>query len=513
MKMSSNLNFYLTFIIISLQNIVNEFMIRRKAYFRSFILLVSIGLFTLWISSCKKKEAGFDTSSSLYLSVDTITFDTVFTTIGSSTEYFMIRNKSSKPLNISKIYLAGGQASKFRINIDGLSGVSFTDMELPANDSLYAFVEVTIDPNGGNTPLLVTDSIVFETNGHIQDIDLVAYGQDAYYILPNHHIQGLPPFNIVAGEGVDTTWTNAKPIVVYGYAVVDSTAILRIQEGTKIYFHNNSGLWVYKGGCLKVSGTKDNPVVFQGDRLESYYADVPGQWDRIWLNEGSIDNEINHAVIRNAFIGLQTEILQQDMGNKLVLKNTVIENISGAGLLSRYYAIDAENVVIANCQQYNLALTMGGNYSFKHATLVNYWSYSVRKTPTVYFNNYYKDGNNVVFPFDLTKADFINCIIYGNADDEILADSSKYGGNFNYFFDHCLIKSTLNVNDASHWQFIQRNQDPLFSDIYENDYHITTGSSAIGKGKGGVVPIDIEGVTRDLNTPNLGAFEEVDNGS
>jgi len=485
--------------------------IRRLLHIIPAVVLALV--ISFWLSSCHKNDIGFDTNAQLVFSTDTITFDTVFTTIGSSTEYFMIRNTSNKPVNISKIYLAGGQSSNFRINIDGLSGVSFTDMELPANDSLYAFVEVTVDPNGGNTPLLITDSIVFETNGHIQDIDLVAFGQDAYFILANRHIQGLPPFNIVAGEGVDTTWTNAKPIVVYGFAVVDSTAILRIQEGTKIYFHNNSGLWVYKGGCLKVTGTKDNPVVFQGDRTESYYADVPGQWDRIWLNEGSIDNEINHAIIRNAFIGLQTEILQQDMGNKLILQNTLIENISGAGLLSRYYTIDAENVVIANCQQYNLALTMGGNYSFKHSTLVNYWSYSVRQTPTLYFNNYFKDGNEVVYPFDLAKADFVNCIIYGNGDDEILADSSKSGGNFNYLFDHCLVKTTLAVSNPNHWQFIYRNQDPLFVDKYENDYHILTGSPAIGKGLGGVVPIDIEGITRDMNTPNLGAYEEVDVGN
>ena len=469
---------------------------------------------SLIFSSCQKENI-FDTDPSLKLnfSSDSISFDTIFTTVGSITRQLKVYNPSNKSIKISSINLTNGNDSFFKINIDGTATTGLNNIELAAKDSLYIFVKVTIDPNDENSPFVIDDQIIFHLNGNTQDVDLVAWGQNANYIIADTYVQGLPPYKIVAHEFSDTTWTSDKPFLVYGYAVVDSNAILRINAGTKIYFHNNSGLWVYKGGCLKVIGTKDNPVVFQGDRTESYYADVPGQWDRIWLNEGSIDNEINHAIIRNAFIGLQTEILQQDMGNKLILKNTLIENISGAGLLSRYYTIDAENVVIANCQQYNLALTMGGNYSFKHATLVNYWSYSVRKTPTVYFNNYFKDGNNVVYPFDLSKADFVNCIIYGNADDEILADSSKYGGNFNYFFDHCLIKSTLNVSDASRWQFIQRNQDPLFSDVYENDYHITTGSPAIGKGKGGVVPVDIEGVTRDLNTPNLGAFEEVDNGS
>ena len=476
----------------------------------SFVMPLAVVLWAVVFSGgCRKKTTDYDTGVQLSFSTDTILFDTVFTTIGSSTEYFMIYNTSSSPVKVSKIYLAGGGSSNFRINIDGLSGVSFTDMEIPANDSLYAFVEVTVDPNGGTTPMIITDSIVFETNGHIQDIDLVAFGQDAYFILPEHHVQGLPPYNIVAREGADTTWTNTKPIVIYGYAVVDSTATLRIEQGAKIYFHSNSGLWVYKGGCLKVTGTKDNPVIFQGDRPESYYQDVPGQWDRIWLNEGSIDNEINYAVIRNGFIGLQTETLQQMMGNKLKLSNTIIENMSGAGILSRFYVIDAENVVVANCRQYGVALTMGGSYEFKHSTLTNYWSYGVRKTPVLYLNNYYKDANEMIHPFDMLKAEFVNCIIYGNADEEVLPDSSKYGGSFSYYFDHCLIKSTLSTTDPAHWQSVDKNHSPEFKDYAKNDFHLLTGSAAIGKGKGGVVPLDIEEEVRDVNMPNLGAYEKV----
>ncbi|OIP00447.1 MAG: hypothetical protein AUJ98_07845 [Bacteroidetes bacterium CG2_30_33_31] len=463
-------------------------------------------------SSCKKNNINFDSNSQLTFSTDTITFDTVFTTIGSSTEYFMIYNSSNKPINVSKIFLANGSNSSFRINIDGISDTKFSDIEIPANDSLYAFVEVTVNPNGGNSPLLITDSVVFETNGHVQDIDLVAYGQDAYYIVSNRHQQGLPAYKIVAGEGVDTTWTNTKPIVIYGYAVVDSTAILRIQAGTKIYFHNGSGLWIYKGGSLKVMGTRSNPVIFQGDRLEKYYTELPGQWDRIWINEGSLNNEINFAIIRNAFIGLQLETLQESMGNNLKLTNTIIENMSGVGILSRFYKLDAENIVVSNCQQYCVALTMGGDYSFKHSTFANYWSYSVRQTPTLYFNNYFKASNDVIYPFNLTKADFINCIIYGNSDEEVLPDSSSLGGNFNYLFDHCLIKSSLSISNATHWKNIVANQNPAFSDNANGNFHLLPSSAALGKGKSAVVPFDIEEVVRDINSPNLGAYEKIDLG-
>lgn len=460
----------------------------------------------MFIGSCKKDD-GFDTESALEFSTDTITFDTVFTTVGSSTQYFMIRNTSNKKINISQILLAGGENSNFRINIDGSSGVIFSDIEIEANDSLYAFVEVTVDPNNMNNPMLITDSILFNTNGNIQDVDLVAYGQDAYFILPNRSITGLPPLHIVAGEFVDTTWTADKPIVVYGYAVVDSNGILNIEAGTKIYFHNNSGLWVYKGGKIVVNGTAENPVVFSGDRLEDYYKNIPGQWDRIWLNEGASDNIINHAIIKNSFIGIQAETLQEDMGGKLKITNTRIENISGAGILARYYKIDAENLMVANCKQYSVALTMGGDYSFKHSTLTSYWTYSARQTPVVYMNNYYADNDNVVYPFDLTRADFINCIIHGNLDDEIVADNNSKGGTFNYIFDHCLVKSSLNTTNTNNWLSIIKNQSPEFESTEENDFHLTQDSPCKASGKAGVLATDIEGTSYDFTSPSLGAYQ------
>ena len=129
------------------------------------------------------------------------------------------------------------------------------------------------------------------------------------------------------------------------------------RKGTEVYFHNNSGLWAYIGGTLKVEGTLANPVTFQGDRLESAYADAPGQWDRIWLNESPNVHQITYAKIRNAFIGIQAEPLANYGWNcEVEVKNTIIENMSGAGILSRLSIVDGFNVLISQCQQYALAL-------------------------------------------------------------------------------------------------------------------------------------------------------------
>ena len=101
----------------------------------------------------------------LSFSVDTLSFDTVFTTIGSATKEFMIYNRNDQPLLISEIMLASGEETGFRINVDGRKGDHFQDVRIQADDSLYVFVEVTVNPNASNQPLLVDDSIIFTTNG------------------------------------------------------------------------------------------------------------------------------------------------------------------------------------------------------------------------------------------------------------------------------------------------------------------------------------------------------------
>jgi hypothetical protein len=205
------------------------------------------------------------------------------------------------------------------MNVNGLPGTSFNDIELRAGDSLWIFVEVTVDPNTQLLPYIIQDSIVFETNGNRQDVDLVSWGQNAHFIVANQVLNlkddqgktvGQIKYAIIDTIDNHTTiWDNQLPYVVYGgYAVVDSSTTLEITQGTQIHFSNNAGLWVYKGGKLKVTGTAQNQVVFQGLRREQAYVDEPGQWDRIWINDGAI-NEIDHAVIKNGYIGLQTEVL------------------------------------------------------------------------------------------------------------------------------------------------------------------------------------------------------------
>jgi hypothetical protein len=299
--------------------------------------------------------------------------------------------------------------------------------------------------------------------------------------------------------------------VVYGYAVIDSYGELIIEEGTRVLFHENSGLWAYVDGVLKVKGTPENQVYFGGDRLEDFYSDIPGQWDRIWLMEGrpGFDHEIHHAVIENGFIGVQAESFLRATENKLILHNVTIRNMQGIGLFSRIFYIEGSNLVVANSGGYCMALTGGGVYDFKHATVANYWSYSVRTTPAVILTNYLADtaGQPVPIAMDFT---FGNGLIYGYNIDEFETDMVG-GADSLYKLSNSIMRTSLNLSNTENYNQVLRNEDPLFLDFRENDYRIDSLSPAIGLGDpeiGASVPLDILGNPRNERA-DAGAYQFV----
>lgn len=472
-----------------------------------FSVLLALVIFT----SCRKDESiSTDGSLKLSFSTDSVLFDTVFTTMGSVTKRLMVYNPNNNSVLISSVRLAGGSNSPYSVNIDGASGTSVSNIEIGGNDSLFVFVRVTVDPVNDNLPLVVKDSIIFETNGNKQDVDLLAWGQDAHFFVANQHIEGLPDFSYIAREGEHIHWTNDKPYVIVGYGVVDSAGFLSIDPGCRIHFYNNSGLWVYRYGGIQVNGTLEEPVNFQGVRLEQAYQDVPAQWDRIWINESDVNSEFNHAIIKNATIGIQAETLQTGLGNTLFLNNTQILNMQGWGIFTRFYNIVANNVLVANAGSSLLNLTTGGSYEFKNSTFANYWRYEVRKDPLLHLSDYYifyTADEQLIFTGDLEKAYFGDCIFYGNLENEILLDKHPESSSiFNYQFDYSLLKSNDTIDD--YFTNCIFNQDPLFLDPGINDYHIDSLSPVRRKG----IPLgnlfDLDGVERS-ESPDLGAFEWV----
>jgi hypothetical protein len=483
-------------------------------FFRVSIVLV---LLAFLAPSCKKDKLITDPSAKLSFSQDSVLFDTVFTQVGSFTKRFRVHNPNNQKINISSLALARGDASFYRLNVDGVPGKSFHDIEIGAGDSIYVFVEVTIDPNAQTNPFVYKDSIVFQTNGNLQDVDLYSVARNCYLHLPTNviHFAGGGSFSysvLPCGE----VWNNDKPHLVFGYALIDSTCTLTINAGTEVYFHQNGGIVADRGGCLKVLGTESQRVYFQGDRLEADYKNIPGQWERIWLLDGSDNNVINYAVIKNSYMGIQAEPFAFYDGTGIMsertlkLSNTIIKNCSAAGLYTRCYKVQCSNTVISNCGQYTTLLLCGGSYSFRHCTMANYWSEDTRNTPSVYINNY-----NSVQTFDLDSAYFVNCIIDGSNAGEIQLDSStsSVGTQYkNVLFRNSLLRTGISSNYPLFFSSTNLyNQGPDFKgpNVEAADFRLNSGSPAINIGTPiPFLPSDINGVTRDA-TPDAGAYEYV----
>ncbi|MCH8904541.1 MAG: hypothetical protein IIA45_11580 [Bacteroidetes bacterium] len=443
------------------------------------------------IFSCRKDKVIYSSNVKLSFTQDTLTFDTVFTSLGSTTEFFKVLNTHKQPIIISKIDLAGGNSSQFRINIDGIPGISARDIKIEGEDSMYIFVEVTVDPSLVGTPFIIEDSIIFITNGNMQRVLLTAWGQNAYYYNGN----------IICSM----KWISDKPHVVYNSVLVDSGCTLTIKEGTHVHFHDRSRLFV--SGTLKVNGTAADPVVFQGDRLESFYEDLPGQWDGIHFLRGSINNEINYAIIENGVVGIRVDSLSENSNPNLIIKNSIVRNTLSSGILGLTAEIQGENCLIYNNGQYSCQLEIGGVYDFKHCTFANYSSILINhKSSVVRLSNLF----DAFIPADDIYADlnatFTNCIIYGSLKEEL---DFNFDGKVDstYLFDNCIIRSEKNIIPPF-FTANKVNDDPKFVLIAEDDFHLDSLSSAIDAGKNIGIMIDLEDNVRSDGKPDIGCYEK-----
>ena len=472
---------------------------------QSFAVILFLFIITVLASTgCRKDEFNMDPGFSLEFSTDTIMFDTVFTTIGSITRQLVVRNTGKSRINISKITLARGNASPFRLNIDGTPAQEYKNLEIGANDSAYIFVKVTIDPNNVNSPLIESDSIIFETNGTNQKVQLVAWGQDAYF----HHN------TILTG---DVTLPGDKPHVIYGTLTAGKDCRLKILPGTRLYFHSGSSFEIRSGASLNVTGTLDLPVIFTSDRLDKNYRDLPGLWDGIWLESGSKNISFTYAEITNAIVGIQADSCGFADSEPLRLHNCLINNMKNYGISATMSDIVSTNCQITNCGGNVVSIEQGGTYDFRNCTLANYFAGSGRSYPAVSISNYSLDTSNIVIPGELTSAYFGNCIISGSRADEI--DFYEHEGTiFNFQFDQCLVNWVKEIKYESKFINCIINKDAKFIDPYINNFQLDTLSFAIDAASLSIInntnpdiKLDRKGVSRITpGPPDLGAYERVE---
>ncbi len=424
------------------------------------VKLLLLLLISLLFASCEKDEDfTADTNAKLSFSIDSVLFDTVFTAIGSTSRRLKIYNPNEKAILISKVKLLGGNMSAYSLNINGLAASETTLLKLNGKDSMNVFVKININPTDQKLPFLVKDSIEFLFNGTKKSIALVAYGQNANFVTK-------------ASIKTNTIWDNKLPYLIYKSVTVEEGATLTIAPGSKILFHSNATMSIK--GTLNVLGTKADTVLFASDRLETIYAEEPGQWNGLHFYPQSKNSQINYAIIKNAVAGITSDSLSSTAQPKLLLTNTVIKNMEVVGFLGYQTTLNGYNNLFYNCGQYLVYGVGGGKYTLKQNTFVGYNPQYARKTAAVYFSDFVSStqADNLIL-------DMQNNIVWGGLTNEFMVEKKSTFTSVIALVKNNLLKTT----DLSYGTMGNLlNVDPLFFNPFGAKFSLNKNSPALNKG-------------------------------
>ncbi len=454
--------------------------------------------FCLLLASCKKDSFITSEFAQINITADTLKYDTVFTTAGSITKSFKIINDNGQKLRLGKLKLMGGAASAYKMNVNGLATSEVTNLDIEANDSIYVFVSVTVNPNAANLPFIVSDSLLINYNGNNRYVQLQAYGQNANF-LRNRVLTG----NVV--------WTNNLPYVILGSIRIDTTASLTIQAGCKIYSNATAPFIV--DGSLVINGTKANSVTFAGDRLDEGYKDLPASWPGIYFRGSSKNNILTYALVKNANQAIVTEKPSINANPKVILHQCVVDNAFDIGILCMNSSMQADNSLVSNCSS-NIIINYGGIYNFTHCTVAAYsTNFLNHKNPALIVNNFTQQAG-ATLTADL-NAVFRNNIFWGDGgliDNEVAVN--KQGANpFTVLFEKNIYRSISDPSNSTLNGNI-KNADPSFDsiNITKNifDFRVTKNPVAPGINAGIATgfPKDLDDKNRNVGLPDIGCYEK-----
>lgn len=498
-------------------------------------LIVLLAFVALAKLSCRKNFEFAPSAGNLEFSKDTVFLDTIFSNIGSSTYNLKVYNPTRDDIEIPSIRLQQGEESGYRLNVDGVAGKQFQNIPILAQDSMFIFVETTLDVSTTNeNEFLYTDKLLFDVDDNQQEVELVTLVRDAVFLFPQTNPNGtketislgadaegnnivVPGFTL---NNEQLQFTNEKPYVIYGYGAVPTGNTATMEAGTRVHFHKDSGIYVEGGAQLQINGSLstdleqlENEVIFQGDRLEHEFDNIPGQWGSIILGAGSTANIIDHLTIKNATVGILIEGNGQMENSNLSIKNSQIHNSLKTNLWAKAAAVSGENLVLGAAGEHSLYCNLGGDYLFKHCTIANYWTNGFRLGTALQLDNFLGSQAN-----DLERASFVNCIIDGTLTRE-LSFSKNSDHAFNFSFEHCLISfdKTGQFENSDFYQFENEslyensifNESAGFIEPFKGDYRINESSAGNFMAQlqtAMEVPFDITGKDRTVD-PDIGAYQ------
>ena len=456
-------------------------------------LIILLILFATLQFSCSPEEEVISDNPEYFLSFssDTISFDTVFTSRGSVSKRLTVRNPNPNALNIDKIYLGNGQGSSYRITVSGKEANWVENQYILGNDSLLLLVTVNIDPSDESLPFIVRDSVVFETNGNIQDVKLQSWGQNAHFI----------------GDVIlscASYWEADLPYFLYGSILVDSLCTLTIEKGVRVY--SSFDTFIFIKGTLQVMGDPQDRVLFRNERLEPQYDNLPGQWGGIFFLEGSKNNYIEYADIRNMQYGIRLGTPDKDTIPDLVLKQVRIENSAIGGIVAYTSDLLAENTLVNTSAGYIAGNFAGGNYTYNHCTLANYPVNFFAGQAVLVLTDFVdlEDGSRIT---DRLVLNLMNSIAWGYHKEEIILDIG-HSDNSEIISGNSILKSSLNIFEGDGNFLSTENNFMRFKDVDNFDYTPDSLSPAVDNAKGSMVPRDLFGYQRD-SLPDIGAIEYI----
>ena len=488
----------------------------KDRIYLGFVILAALIVF---ISSCRKDNYFEGEDISVRTSLDTLTFDTVFTEIGTTTKFIKLYNDQDGTIIIDDIRLENS-TNYFRLNIDGHLANDFQGLEIPARDSVYIFVEATIDPEQplDASPYIIEDHLHISIDGNEKSVLLEAWGQNAVYFTGHDGPSGINVLSCNLGE---FPFDDPRPYVIYGTLLVDSCTLV-LPPGTEVYIHGGvafNQLGIYTGGLLYFTetanlqsrGTVNEPVTIYSDRLEEDYEFTRGQYSGIVIGPLSQGTKLEHTTISQSAVGIRVDSLASAS-----FYNCEFSHTAGTGILGRQANIYAENCLLHNNGLSGIQMALGGNYEFNNCSIINYDN----QDEAISLSNFQCVDQLCLEPPLLAdlKAIFRNCLILGNDSDEILLSdwTPDTEDDFDFRFDHCFVQVDELLDEDAWPTFFNRcenclnnpEKDTLFIDMENFDFHLDTLSAPIDAGKN--LPFfleDKDGVVRDDGQYDVGCYE------
>jgi hypothetical protein len=385
------------------------------------------------LTSCRGEQQLTSTPNlRLSFSTDTVAFDTLFTDVSSATHTFLVYNHNKEDLCIMHAGLAGGTDSPYRVNMDGLEGSSLADLSIRSGDSMYVFVEVTIDARGQDELFEVYDSLCFTLeNGVTQQVFLTACGQEA---------------TVLRGAVIDSDmrFTAQRPYLIYDSLHVKQGVTLTIAPGTRLFFSDKAEMQIH--GCIEAIGTADSIIVFRGARTDLMFDYLPydrlsAQWGGITLHESSNNNIFKHCDIHSGTYGLRAQSKNTEQ-QKITMYSSQIHNVNSDALQLTQCKGTFGNSLFSNAGGHCVNI-LGGQIDFLHCTMANFFPWKSERGTAVNLSNQEEKEENIIYP--LNGVNFINCIITGSKEEElslsINTNTENKQEHSQYQFTHSVINS------------------------------------------------------------------------